>query len=100
MLPWVLLHAVSGVLSKPPLPRRGLWVTDAADGSDEDDDPDLAFAGWYAYDFMTHVLTPHPFVYVVRTVEGNAYELEILGDHDEAGTSGVLTICWAPVAAQ
>lgn len=76
------------------------WVTDAADGDDEDEDPDLAFAGWYAYDFMTHVLTPQPLVYVVRTVEGNAFKLEILDYYDEAGTGGTLTIRWAPLAAE
>lgn len=74
------------------------WVTDVADGDDEDEDPDLAFAGWYAYDFMTHVLTPHPLVYGVRTVEGNVFKLEILDYYDDAGTGGVLTLRWAPIA--
>lgn len=81
------------------VPAEG-WITDAADGDDENEDPDLALAGWYAYDFMTHVLTPHPIVYVVRTVEGNAFKLEIVDYYDEAGTSGFLTLRWAPVAAQ
>lgn len=80
-------------------PAEG-WATDAADGDDEDDAPDLVFAGWYAYDFMTHVLTPNPLVYVVRTVEGNAYKLEILDYYDAAGTSGVFTIRWAPLPAE
>lgn len=78
------------------VPAEG-WVTDAADGDDDDMEPDLALAGWYAYDFMTHVLTPLPLVYVVRTVEGNAYKLEVLDYYDEAGTSAVYTIRWAPL---
>jgi hypothetical protein len=61
---------------------------------------DVVLAGGYAYDFMTHGLTPHPLVYVVRTVEGNVFELELVGDYDEAGTSGFSTFRWAPIAAE
>jgi len=81
------------------VPTEG-WLTDAVDGDDENEDPDLALAGWYAYDFMTHVLTPHPLVYVVRTVEGNAFKLEILDYYDDAGTSGFFTIRWAAITAE
>jgi hypothetical protein len=49
---------------------------------------------------MTHVLTPRAQVYVVRTAEGNAFKLEILAYYDDAGTSGMLTIRWAPLPAQ
>jgi hypothetical protein len=80
------------------VPGEG-WVSDAADGDDENEDADLALAGWYDYDFMAHVLTPRPVVYVVRTVEGNVFKLEILDYYDDAGTGGVLTIRWAAVDA-
>ncbi|MCX4241044.1 HmuY family protein [Paraliomyxa miuraensis] len=79
------------------IPTEG-WVTDAPDGDDENEDPDYALDEWYDYDFMTHVLTPKPVVYVVRTVEGNAYKVEIGGYYDEAGTSGVFTVRWAALA--
>jgi hypothetical protein len=74
------------------------WATDAADGDDENEDPDLVLGGWYDYDFMTHVLTPR--AQVVRTAQGNAFKLEILAYYDDAGTSGMLTIRWAPLIAQ
>jgi hypothetical protein len=80
------------------VPEDG-WVTDAADGDDENEDADLAFAGWYDYDFMSHLLSPRPVVYVVRTVEGNAFKLEILDYYDDTGTAAFLTIRWAAVAA-
>jgi hypothetical protein len=39
-------------------------------------------------------------VYVVRTVEGNAFKLEIVDYYDEAGTGGLFTIRWAAVTAE
>lgn len=70
----------------------GAWVTDLPDSDDQGDDPDYALADWYDYDFMTHVLTPFPLVYVVRTVEGNAFALQIVGYYDEAGSSGWMQV--------
>jgi len=75
----------------------GPWVTDALDGEDHGEDPDYALAGWYDYDFATHVLTPRPTVYVVRSVEGNAFALQVVGYYDDAGSSGWLQIRWKPV---
>lgn len=48
---------------------------------------------------MTQGLTPRALAYVVRTAEGNAFELEILACYDDAGTSGMLTLRWAPLSA-
>ncbi len=76
---------------------EGPWITDAPDGDDHGDDPDYALAGWYDYDFATHVLTPRRTVYVVRTVEGNAFALQVVGYYDEAGSSGWLQLRWKPV---
>ncbi len=77
------------------------WTTDQADGDDANVDPDYAFEqgdGWYDYDPSTHVLTPKPLVYVVRTASNaSMIKLEIEKYYDTAGTSGVLTLHWAPL---
>jgi hypothetical protein len=78
------------------------WITDQPDGDDEGDVPDYAFAqggGWYAYDAATHVLTPLPVVWVLRTVEGAVVKLAIEDYYDDAGTAGHFTLRWAPLAA-
>jgi hypothetical protein len=75
------------------------WITDAADGDDEDAEPDLALGGWYAYDPATHVLSPNDLVYVVRTGEGAYVKLQMLDYYDDAGTSGFPRFQWAPVGA-
>jgi hypothetical protein len=79
------------------VPVDAVWITDAPDGDDEDTDPDLAFADWYDYDFMTHVLTPKDRVYLVRTDEGALFKLQIANYYSEAGSSGHLTFYWAPL---
>jgi len=73
------------------------WVSDRPDGDDEDPEPDLALGGWYDYDVMTHVLTPRPGVYVIRTAEGD-YALEMLDYYNAAGTSGHPSFAWREVA--
>jgi len=78
-------------------PSEG-WIEDAADGEDMDTSPDTVFFEWYAYDFMTHVLTPHPLVFVVRSVEGNHFAIAIEDYYDDAGTSGFPTLRWKPIA--
>lgn len=79
------------------------YVTDAADGDDEDTAPDLAFTSgdslWYDYDPSTHVLTPRDLVYVLASVEGDYFKLRILTYYDEVGTAGFLKFQWGPVAA-
>lgn len=76
----------------------GPWLTDLPDGDDHGDEPDYVTAGWYDYDFATHVLTPRPIVYVVKSVEGNAFALQIVAYYDDAGTSGWLQLRWKPLA--
>jgi hypothetical protein len=79
------------------VPGDAVWITDAADGDDENTDPDLAFADWYDYDITTHVLTPKDRVYLVRSDEGAVFKLQIANYYSEAGTSGHLTFSWAPL---
>lgn len=74
------------------------WLAD----SDGDDGPTWAFVGeqpWYDYDATTHVLTPHPGVWFVRTDAGAFFKLGFLDYYDDAGTSGVFAIQFAPVDA-
>jgi hypothetical protein len=76
------------------------WITDAADGDDANEDPDYAFEqgdGWYAYDVTSHVLTPRPLVWVIRTGDDAVVKLAIEDYYDDAGTSGVFTLHWAPL---
>lgn len=75
----------------------GPWITDAVDGDDDGDAPDYALGGWYDYDFATHVLTPRAQVYVVRSVEGNAFAIEVVDYYDDAGSSGWLQLRWKPL---
>ncbi|HWB77950.1 MAG TPA: HmuY family protein [Nannocystaceae bacterium] len=91
LLDGVALDDVTSIPSGP-------WVTDVADGDDHGDDPDYVTAGWYDYDFATHVLTPRPIVYVVKSVEGNAFALQIVAYYDDAGSSGWLQLRWKPLA--
>lgn len=81
------------------IPADG-WLTDLPDGDDEDANPDYAFEqgdGWYAYDVATHVLTPRPLVWVVRTGDATAVKVAIEDYYDDVGSSGVFTLRWAPL---
>jgi hypothetical protein len=76
------------------------WITDAADGDDPNLDPDYAFEqgdGWYAYDVQTHVLTPRPIVWVVRTSEDQMIKMMIEAYYDDAGTAAHFRLRWAPL---
>ncbi|MEJ7596969.1 MAG: HmuY family protein [Kofleriaceae bacterium] len=76
------------------------WIADAPDGDDPNADPDYAFeqgVGWYDYNPTTHVVTPKPLVWVVRTRAGTAIKLELLAYYDEAGTAGWFTVHWGPL---
>ena len=82
-------------------PESG-FITDGEDSEeDENDKPDLAFGsgdtGWYDYNVTNHTLSPRAFTYVLKTVEGGFYKLAILDYYDDAGTSGFMTLQWAPL---
>jgi len=70
------------------------FAEDAADGDDDNEDPDYVFADWYDYNPMTHVLTPKPITYVVVTGGGNAFKVALQAYYDDAGTSGFPSFAW------
>lgn len=75
------------------------YISDVADGQ-ADETPGYAFEqgdGWYDYDAATHVLTPKPTIWVVKTHSGATLKLEILRYYDTAGTSGWFTLHWGPL---
>lgn len=83
-------------------PGKGTWLVDLPDGDDENSTPDYAFEqgeGWYDYNPATHVLTPFPTTWMLRTGEGALRALRIEGYYDDAGTSGRFKIRWKPVRA-
>jgi hypothetical protein len=56
--------------------------------------PDLrnpAIASWYQYGFFSHVLTPKPNVWAVRTVDGRYAKFEILGYYCPGSRPGCVT---------
>ncbi len=80
----------------PEVPDDG-WVTDEPDDDDEDDLPEYAFDTWFDYDSTTHEVTPADIVYLVRTVEGNLFKLQILDYYDDAGTPAYIHLRWGPL---
>lgn len=81
----------------PPVPDGGVTDGGFTAGSEG-----LIFHtgdGWYSYDPVNHVLAPRPIVYVVRSVEGRYYKVQITGYYDQAGTPGYLGFRWAPIDA-
>ncbi len=78
------------------------YLTDAADGPDENTDLDSAFLvgdGWYAYDLGQHKVLPREaLVYVVRTSEGRYFALQLVGYYDAAGTGAKPSFDWKWVA--
>lgn len=76
------------------------YTTDAAstDPADMETMPGYAFDLWYEYDPATHVLTARDVVHVVRSAEGNYFKVQMLDYYDDAGTSGHVSLHWAPVA--
>ncbi|MEM6291986.1 MAG: HmuY family protein [Myxococcota bacterium] len=73
------------------------YLVDEEDGDDVNEEPDYVFHEWYNYNFMTHILTPADITYVVQTGQGNAFKVAVENYYDEAGTSGIPTIIWAPL---
>lgn len=98
----VSVAAVDGQpLDAVEAPDTAAFVTDVADGEDEDALPDYVFSGgldpWYAYDVVTHVLTPKARVFVVRTSAGALVKLAIDDYYDGAGGSGHPTLRYAGI---
>jgi HmuY protein len=50
-----------------------------------------AIASWYQYGFFTHVLSPKPRVWAVRTADGRYAKMEIVGYYCPGSRPGCLT---------
>ena len=50
-----------------------------------------AIAAWYRYGFFTHVLSPKPHVWAVRTLDGRYAKLQIIGYYCPGARPGCLT---------
>ena len=50
-----------------------------------------AIASWYSYGFFSHVLTPKPRVWAVRTADGHYAKLEMVGYYCPGSTPGCPT---------
>jgi hypothetical protein len=50
-----------------------------------------AIAAWYRYGFFTHVLSPKPHVWAVRTAEGRYAKMQIVGYYCPGARPGCLT---------
>lgn len=57
----------------------------------ERDSANPAFDKWYDYGLTTHLLTPLPRTYVVRTADGKYAKMEILGYYCPGARAGCLT---------
>lgn len=80
----------------------GGYLVDKDDSADIDTDPDTAFLAppcWYSYNLAEHTVRAKPIVYVVKTVEGSFFKVQMLGYYDDHGTGGYPTFRWAPVSA-
>lgn len=75
------------------------YEADEADGDDDDEDPEYVLRDWYAYNVMTHVLTPQTVLYVIKTADGQHYKVSVDGYYDDAGSSGHLSFRWGTVDA-
>jgi hypothetical protein len=82
-------------------PREG-YIKDEKDGSDTDDNPDLAFLvqdAWYSYNPQTHALSARDRIYIIKTAEGNYIKLQMTGYNDKEGKPGFPTFKWAKIRA-
>lgn len=82
-------------------PKDG-YAVDASDPETamQETMPGYAFDLWYDYNPMTHALSARAgVVYVVHTPEGNYFKVQMLDYYDQAGTSGYVSLRWAPIAA-
>ena len=55
------------------------------------DSVNAAIERWYAYGWTSHLLTPHPTVYAVRTADGRHAKLQLLGYYCPGAQPGCLT---------
>lgn len=55
------------------------------------DSVNAAIERWYAYGWTSHLLTPHPAVYAVRTADGRYAKVQLLGYYCPGAQPGCLT---------
>ena len=55
------------------------------------DSVNAAIERWYAYGWSSHLLTPHPAVYAVRTADGRHAKIQLLGYYCPGAQPGCLT---------
>jgi hypothetical protein len=68
------------------VPTSGYQLTERAP-----DPRNPAIARWYTYGFFSHVLTPKPHVWAVRTADGRFAKLEMVGYYCDGGQPGCVT---------
>lgn len=79
------------------VPRDG-WA-----GTRRNEDGELAhplLEAWYDYDFFSHLLTPKPRVYVLRTDDGALVKFRFLSYYCPGPEAGCVTLRYAPVASR
>jgi hypothetical protein len=54
-----------------------------------------AIAGWYEYGYFSHLLTPRPRVWAVRTADGRYAKLEMVGYYCPGAQPGCVTFRYA-----
>ena len=55
------------------------------------DSVNAAIERWYAYGWTSHLLTPHPAVYAVRTADGRYAKVQLMGYYCPGAQPGCLT---------
>jgi hypothetical protein len=58
-------------------------------GAEEPRNP--AISSWYSYGFFSHLLTPKPHVWAIRTADGRYAKLEMVGYYCPGGDPGCVT---------
>lgn len=65
----------------------------ASNGTDPENP---AIRHWYNYDYASHILSPMPHVYLIRTPAGRYFALRILNYYCQHGESGCMTFEYVP----
>ena len=84
----------AGLLDLGPMPFRDVQTLPTTGYVLTETNPDPrnpAIASWYRYGFFSHVLTPKPHVWAVRTAEGRFAKMEIVGYYCPGSRPGCLT---------
>jgi hypothetical protein len=79
----------------------GGFFEDQPDGPDDNTELDTVFEvpdAWYSYELQTHILTPKPWIYVVKSDDGAFFKVSVERYYDSAGTPAVLTLRFARIS--